>query len=91
MQIFKNIPGREIIANGNIQDANLPAVYEKMVRNKTWRVLWLEQIEGRRKEMRLEKKQIRSRGVCKPLHGLWAFAVSEMRSRFGTEQIAYTF
>ena len=52
----KNMPGREIIANGNIHNANLPAVYEKTVRNKTWSVVWLEQIEGRRKEMRLEKK-----------------------------------
>ena len=67
----KNIPGREIIANGNIQDANLPAVYEKTVQNKTWRAKKPKKqkhMEGsvtgadRGKEMRLEKKQIRSCG-----------------------------
>ena len=69
----KNIPGREIIANGNIQDANLPAVYEKTVQNKTWRVKKQQKkkkknMEGsvtgadRGREMRLEKKQIKSCG-----------------------------
>lgn len=88
----KNIPGRGIIANGNIQDANMTAVFAKTIQNKTWWVVWLEQIESRReKEMRSEKTQVKSRRLCKPLYGLWAFAVSEMGSHCGIQQISYTF